>query len=195
MKWVYRLGWLLFRAYFFVWYRVRVEGVENVPATGPVLLCANHISNLDPPLVGAMLQRPVVFMAKASLFDIPILGAIIRRHLDAFPVQRGTADRAALRQSLHVLEEGRVLGIFPEGTRSKTGELGQARAGIGFIASKSGAPVVPVGIAGHYRFRGQITVRFGKPIDPAAVVGESRDRELVADTIWSAVSDLVESRL
>jgi 1-acyl-sn-glycerol-3-phosphate acyltransferase len=195
MNWLYRLGWYLVRAFFFGWFGVKVEGVENVPPTGPVLLCANHISNLDPPLLGAMIPRPISFMAKASLFKVPVLGLVISRYLGAFPVQRGTADRAALRTALQILAEGRVFGIFPEGTRSKTGELGQARTGVAFIAMKSGAPVVPVAISGPYRFRRGPVVRIGKPLDlsKAADAEGNLEREAVAEYIWQSIAELLET--
>jgi 1-acyl-sn-glycerol-3-phosphate acyltransferase len=128
------------------------------------MICANHISNLDPPLVGCAMQRKIHFMAKEELFKIPILAPIIRT-LGAFPVKRGGGDHQALKTSIQLLKNGQVLGIFPEGTRSKTGELGKAHSGAALIALKANSPVVPVAIIGSYRLFRSIKVIFGKPID------------------------------
>lgn len=94
-------------------YRIQVIGIEHFPKDGGVLLCANHIDNLDPPIVGITAPRPVHFMAKAELFSVPVLGRIVR-NLNAFPVKRGMSDREALRKGLSILKEGKVLGLFPE---------------------------------------------------------------------------------
>lgn len=194
MNLLYRIGWLLSRAVLFTWCRVRIYGEENIPATGGVLLCANHIHNLDPPMLGAAIHRPIAFMAKESLFRVPILGYLVRK-VGAFPVQRGAADRAALRTSLQILEEGKVFGIFPEGTRSKTGELGRAHAGVAFIALRSKAAVVPVGISGGYGFQRKLTIRIGKPLDLAlaADADGKLDRDQVTDYIMQTVAALAES--
>ena len=131
-------------------YRIETKGLENIPKEGAVLLCANHIHNLDPPLVGITMKRPVVFMAKEELFKVPILGKIVRK-ANAFPIKRGKADREAIRIGLKTLREGKVLGIFPEGTRSRTGELGKGLSGVGFFALRSDATVIPCAIIGPYK--------------------------------------------
>ncbi|WAA13774.1 lysophospholipid acyltransferase family protein [Fervidibacillus halotolerans] len=145
-------------------YRIEAIGVENIPKEGSVLLCANHISNLDPVALGITCPRPVIYMAKEELFRVPILKGIIKK-LYAFPVKRGKADREALRKGLETLKSERILGIFPEGTRSKTGEIGKGLAGAGFFALKSDATVVPAAIIGPYRPFRKVKVVYGKPID------------------------------
>ncbi len=144
--------------------RFDVVGIENFPKDGGVLLCTNHIENLDPPVVGITAPRPVHFMAKEELFSVPVLGKIIS-NVHAFPVKRGFNDREALRKGLSVLKEGHVLGLFPEGTRSKTGELGKGMAGAGFFALRSNAAVVPCAIIGPYKPFKRLKVVYGKPID------------------------------
>ncbi len=114
-----------FRLIFYTLFRTRVYGRENIPAEGAVILAANHASNIDPPLMASLIERPVSYMAKIELFENPIFGAAIRR-CHAFPVKRGESDRGAIKAAVTVLKEGRVLGLFPEGTRSKTGELQKA---------------------------------------------------------------------
>lgn len=132
---------IIFAVIFQLLFRAKTYGKENLPAEGPVILAANHMSNWDPPLLATFLPRPVSYMAKIELFEHPIFGAAIRR-CHAFPVKRGAADRGAIKAAVNVLRQGRVLGLFPEGTRSKDGKLHKAEAGVGLLAAMSGAPVV-----------------------------------------------------
>ncbi|MCL4425061.1 MAG: 1-acyl-sn-glycerol-3-phosphate acyltransferase [Firmicutes bacterium] len=150
---------LFFHLFFLGW---KAEGLANLPQEGAVILYSNHISWWDPPLVGCVVKRPVCFMAKEELFRIPIIGQVLPL-LGAFPVRRGTADRAAIRRALEILKEGRVLGIFPEGTRSKSGQLQKAEPGTALLAIKSRASLVPVAILGPYRPFRPIRVRIGQP--------------------------------
>lgn len=154
----------LFRLFFKTFFFWKIEGAENIPVSGPLIVCSNHISLLDPPLIGSSIQRQVFFMAKEELFHIPVLSFLIRR-FGAFPVKRGAGDRSALRTSLEVLNRGDILGIFPEGTRSKTGQLGEAHPGVSLFAIKGNAMVVPAAIIGPYRMFRPIRVIFGKPMD------------------------------
>ena len=135
--------------------------------SGPVVLACNHISLLDPPVLGTAAPRKVKFMAKAELF-VPVLGTIYKL-LGAFPVRRGGNDKAAIKYGIDLLKSGGVLAIFPEGTRSKTGELGKAAPGALMMASKSLAPIVPACVVGTDVKRcgklwPKVSVRFGKPI-------------------------------
>ncbi|MDQ0232942.1 lysophospholipid acyltransferase family protein [Metabacillus malikii] len=145
-------------------YRVKVEGIENFPKEGGVFLCANHISNFDPPIVGITAPRQVLFMAKAELFKIPVLKTLLK-DFGTFPVNRGGSDREALRTGLKILKEGNVLGFFPEGTRSKNGELGKGQSGAGFFALRSNAAVVPCAIVGPYKPFHTLRVIYGNPIN------------------------------
>jgi len=145
-------------------YRIETIGQENIPKEGSVLLCSNHISNFDPIVVGITTPRPVHFMAKEELFQVPLLGKLVP-YLNAFPVKRGMSDREALRKGLGILKEDRVLGLFPEGTRSKTGELGEGLAGAGFFATRSEALIVPCAVIGPYKALNKLKVVYGKPVD------------------------------
>src|SRR5712692_4334720 len=180
--------WIM-RALFTVFFRVlgawEVRGQENVPRQGAVLIAPNHLSFLDPPLIGCALRRPGWFMAKAELFNIPGFAWLIRG-MHAYPVRRGVVDRAALKRTLEYLKEGELVCVFPEGTRSARGELGPIEIGIGMLALKSGAPIVPVGIRGTDQrlprdakrlHRAKIRVQFGRPL-AVSVGSEGRaDRE------------------
>ena len=127
----------------------RVEGTENVPAAGPLLVVANHFSFVDPPLLAASISRPMTFVAKAELWEATP-ARLFCQAIRMLPIRRGEADRTALRGALRVLEAGRALAFFPEGTRGKepVKRLKQAHDGIAFLARLSGAPVLPVGIYG-----------------------------------------------
>ncbi|HKW94759.1 MAG TPA: lysophospholipid acyltransferase family protein [Methylomirabilota bacterium] len=131
-----------------LFFRLEVESPGLVPATGPVLIVSNHVSVLDPPLVGASAPRSLHFMAKEELFRIPLLGSLIRA-LNARPVRRDGSDMRALKAALALLQEGRALLVFPEGTRGVEGQpLRDGKAGVGMLAVLSGAPVVPVFVSG-----------------------------------------------
>ncbi|RBP89576.1 1-acyl-sn-glycerol-3-phosphate acyltransferase [Cytobacillus firmus] len=172
-------------------YRFEVIGRENFPAEGGVLLCSNHIDNLDPPVVGINAPRPVYFMAKEELFKVPVLGKILP-DLNAFPVKRGMSDREALRKGLGILKEGNVLGLFPEGTRSKTGQLGKGLAGAGFFALRSEAHVVPCAIIGPYKAFSKLKVVYGKPIDMKELREKKVSAEETTEMIMSEIRKLIE---
>lgn len=146
----------------------KVEGLEHLPADGAVIVAANHVSNWDPIMIALAINRPVHFMGKAELFNHKILGRLLTA-FNAFQVKRGSADRQAIKHALKILEEGKVLGIFPEGTRNKTGHEIKARTGIAFIALRSRTAILPVACIGTDRifplgwFR-PLTVRVGELI-------------------------------
>lgn len=184
-------------------FRLRGRGQEHVPAAGPVLLVANHSSVLDPPLVGSVTPRPLSFLAKAELFEIPLFGALIRR-LNARPVRREGADPAALRLGLKILEAGGVLLVFPEGTRGDESTLRPAKPGAGMLAVLSGAPVVPVYIEGSGRAwpRGRswprparVTVTFGPRLQFAAGANTSRKElyEAASRAMMAAIARLKDA--
>jgi 1-acyl-sn-glycerol-3-phosphate acyltransferase len=151
------------------WFGLRVRGTEHIPASGAALIVSNHQSILDPPIVGGAVPRQIYFLAKAELFRIPLFGRLIRA-LHARPVRREGSDMRALRTAAQLLEEGKALLIFPEGTRSLTGRLGEAKAGVGMLAVTSGVPVVPAYVSGSLEAlpkgrawprRSRVSVSFG----------------------------------
>ncbi|MDR0139822.1 lysophospholipid acyltransferase family protein [Metabacillus idriensis] len=176
---------------FFPLYRVEVKGKEHFPKEGAVLLCSNHIDNLDPPTVGISAPRQVHFMAKEELFRVPILGGIVRK-VGSFPVKRGMSDREALRNGLNVLKEGGVLGLFPEGTRSKDGQLGKGLAGAGFFALRSNALVVPCAVIGTYKPFRKVKVFFGEPINLDPLRERKATAEEATELIMSKIAELLE---
>lgn len=183
---LYRLCRFLLRILFRLFNRWEVAGRDHVPEAGGVLLIANHTSYADPPIVGTACPRPVHFLAKAELFNIPLLSGLIRRTY-AFPVRRDGADRAALREAIRLLREGKVLLIFPEGTRSYDGRLKDLELGAAFIALSAQAQVVPLAIIGADRLlpRGKpvllpakLRVRFGPALDCSRFRGQPLSRQL-----------------
>lgn len=161
---LYRIAKLLCKIILLIFFRIEVLGKENFPNNGPVIVYSNHKSFWDPILIGCMLDRTVNFMAKIELFKNPIFGFILR-NLYAFPVNRGAPDRKAIRKALQVLKEGKVLGIFPEGTRSKDGMLKDPEPGIALFAIKTESlKLVPVAIKGNYKFFSKVQLIIGEPI-------------------------------
>jgi 1-acyl-sn-glycerol-3-phosphate acyltransferase len=188
--------------------RVRVEGVERLPRQGPLIIVANHLSNADPPLVVGWLTpalgRQMHILAKASLFVGP-LGPLLRSQ-GVTPVRAGGNDIEAFRAARAVLDRGDVLCIFPEGTRSRTGALGQPKPGVALLATRADVPVVPVGISGTDvflppdraipRFRAPITVRVGKPFDLGLDASLPRREAMnrASDEIMRRIAGLVDER-
>jgi 1-acyl-sn-glycerol-3-phosphate acyltransferase len=181
-------------------YRARAAGAPQVPASGPAIIAPNHFSALDHFFVAMYLRRRVRFMAKSQLFRGP-LGPILT-HAGAFPVRRGHHDEQAMATALGILERGGVVVLYPEGGRSRTGEIAaHARPGVGRLALQSGAPVVPVAIQGSERARNwkrlqfpQVTVRYGAPrcyeLSPGDRVPSHEREQAIADEILGAVRQL-----
>ncbi|WP_050180739.1 lysophospholipid acyltransferase family protein [Domibacillus robiginosus] len=172
-------------------YRIHIKGLEHFPKEGGVLLCANHIDNLDPPIVGITSKRPVRFMGKEELFKKKWMGKLMKE-LNVFPVKRGMSDREAIRTGLKILKEGQVLGLFPEGTRSKTGELGKGLAGAGFFALRTDAAVVPCAIIGPYKLGKPLQVVYGPPVDMAALRERKASAEEATEAIMEAIGTLIK---
>lgn len=124
-----------------------IEGQDNVPRDGAVIVASNHLNNADPPVVARAMGRPPIFMAKKQMLDIPIIGLAFRAW-GAFPVRRGEADLSALRNAIALVERGEMLLMFPEGTRSRTAKLTKGHPGTALIALRTGALVLPVAIIG-----------------------------------------------
>lgn len=162
----YRFAKWLVRLYANLAFRLTVTGLEHLPRSGAVIVASNHVTGWDPPLLGIVLPRPIHYMAKEELFRNKLFGAVLRA-LGAFPVRRCASDISAVKQSLKLLREGKVFGIFVEGTRSQSGELLEAKGGAAMFAVKTRAPVVPCHItAGPKGGRRRIDIRLGPPIEP-----------------------------
>jgi 1-acyl-sn-glycerol-3-phosphate acyltransferase len=183
MTFCYRCGWLFFRAVFAGYFGWRVFNPERVPLAGPVILAPNHASYIDPPLVGAGVRRQISFLARDTIFHVPVLAAILRSW-EVVPVDRDGGTGRGLKQILQRLEQGGAVILFPEGTRSRHGELNPARSGIGLTVIKSGAPVVPARVFGtreafgphHFLPRPRrVAVKYGRALRFEALRAEAAD--------------------
>jgi 1-acyl-sn-glycerol-3-phosphate acyltransferase len=188
----YLLG-VIFRLLF----NMRVIGRENLPASGGAIIAANHISLLDPPVLGvAASPRVLHFMAKKELFANQLFAWLIAK-LHAFPVNRGAPDRVAIRKAMSLLERGEFVAIFPEGTRSKTGILGQPEPGVALIAAKTGSPIVPVAVLGTNKVRfgleqPSFSVAFGRPVIPEPGKTDRESLEKLNASVMTAIAELLE---
>lgn len=182
----------LARVVFSTWFRVKADGKEHVPPDGPVIVCCNHLSFWDPVIVGYVLPRKARYMAKAELFQIPLLRPLITK-LGAFPVKRGGVSKESIRLSLELLENGETLLIFPEGTRNPDG-TSAAKRGAVHLAFKTGATIVPAAISGTYRPFSKIAVRIGEPVDLDELreKGTTEAQLEATETIMQAIRRLLE---
>ena len=181
----YDMSKVLLRVSFGLAYGLKVTGQSHVPRTGPFVLASNHLSFLDPPLLGAACPRRLRFMARSDLFRHPVLGWYLRQ-VNVMPLQRGEADIGAVRLALDYLRRGDAVALFPEGTRQLSGTLGTAKRGVGLLATLAKVPIVPVFVRGTFdalppHAKGlqpaKIRVAFGEPI--------SYNKSLVLPTVQS----------
>lgn len=197
--WTYMLVRIVLTIPTLLIYRLRAIGVENVPKQGPLVLAPNHFSHMDHFFVGVYLRRKVRFMAKSQLFGPPVL-TYIYKHGGVFPVRRGHHDEEAFETVRRLIEQGEMLLVYAEGGRSRSGELGQPKPGIGRIALESGVPIVPVAIHGSERVRSwkrlrfpRVTIQFGEPVSFPVEEEPSRERQLeIAGEIFARVRELYE---
>jgi 1-acyl-sn-glycerol-3-phosphate acyltransferase len=196
--WLYRTGWVLVRGFARLVWRLEVQGASNVPLEGGVIIAPNHLSLLDPPLIGCACPRELRYLAKAELFRNRLFARFIRR-LGAFPVERGTADVGAIKTALQFLKDGRAVIIFIEGTRGTGKYLLPPTPGVTLLARQSGAPVVPTAIVGSEQawpkgsklpHRAQVKVAFGAPVRYQELFGARTDREA-----RDAFSELIMERI
>jgi 1-acyl-sn-glycerol-3-phosphate acyltransferase len=187
--------------------RPKVVGEENVPASGPAILASNHLSFIDSLYLPLMIERPVVFPAKAEYFSAkgPLgrLWAAYLRSTNQLEMDRGgaRAAQATLEAALEILRAGELFGFYPEGTRSPDGRLYRGRSGIGWLALNSGAPVIPVAMMGTRKMLPpgaplprptKVEIRIGKPLEFGHLAGEppARARRFVADEVMQAIREL-----
>ena len=200
VHWVYLVCYPLVKLGFILLSRYRVKGKENVPHKGPVLVVANHMTNLDGPLLSVSVGRYLRFMAKEELFNWRLAGYFMRG-LGTFPVQRGRLDREALRTAEKVLAGGGALAVFPEGQRSRSHKLQHASAGAAMIALRYRVPILPVGITGTEQVSGigsvfrrpRVTVSFGPPFYLPATGGKP-DRAQCTHDIMEHIAEVLPAQ-
>ena len=177
---LWKVGRVICRIYTSFFFDLKVYGAEHVPPTGGVLMVSNHQSYLDPVLVAVKLHRPMSYLAKSELFRNRFLNWLIRS-LNAFPVRQGKGDVGAIKETIRRLHEGHLLNIYPEGSRTQTGELGPIEPGVGLVVRRANVPVVPAVIYGsfnawppHRKFprSAPIRVMYGPPLQVEGLKGE-----------------------
>jgi len=197
--WVYKASWTLCLVLWKIFFRQEFLERENIPATGHFILAVNHTSFLDPVCAGLGTSRPDLhFLARSSLFAVPILGAWMKK-VNVIPVNREQADRKSLSQVIKTLQNGHGILMFPEGTRSKNGQIGAGKPGIGFIAYHSKAPVVPAYIEGSVRALSRhsrvirpvkIRTKYGKPVQLDDLYSRQDSRE-----VYQAISNRIMEKI
>jgi 1-acyl-sn-glycerol-3-phosphate acyltransferase len=187
----------LVRVAFHLWFNFRIEGAENIPQEGGIVIASNHRSFADPVSITIPMKKPLKYMARDTLFKNKIVALFIKI-LGAFPVKRDAASTELFKICDDILKSGKNLVIFPEGTRQYENKVGPGKAGVAMIAARSGADVLPCGIVFEGKklhFRSKMTIRFGKIIkaEEIAVSGSSsKEMRLVRDRIMGAIKELVE---
>ncbi|MEA3337625.1 MAG: lysophospholipid acyltransferase family protein [Chloroflexota bacterium] len=181
--------------------RLEVRGGEKIPTSGPFLFVSNHLHVLDPPIGFLLLDRPITFLVASTWESTFGLGHFLRWTESAIPVDRGGADRKAMGAAVKVLKGGGALAIAPEGTRSKTGGLQQGHPGVAYLASRTGVPIVPVGISGQEKAfatlrrlrRPRIIVEVGEPFVLPGSPNRAKGEQLEAytDQIMYRIAELL----
>lgn len=195
----YRFGTLVIRLILRINGGLDVRGIDNIPLEGGGIIASNHISYLDPPLISAVLPRRVTFIARRGLFDIPLLGWFIKHY--AFPIDREKTRPSTIKEAVRRLNNGELIVIFPEGRRSDTGELLEARQGIGMIATRSNVPVIPALIIGSNKAlpvgakwikRAKISIIFDRPIYYSSTIEGGVSRHLLYEETSKRIMSVIK---
>ena len=184
----------LVKIYYKFMFRMDIQGEEHIPTEGGVVLCCNHMSNLDPTTMAAFVKRPVRYIAKKELFEKRWSAKLVSS-LGAFPVDRQTTDMKALKTAIKLLKNGEALGIFAEGTRVKEGEAKAAKAGVALFALKGEAPIVPICISSKYKFRSIVHIRYGEPIYLDEYKGQKVTTEMMEEITEKVMEKVREMRV
>jgi 1-acyl-sn-glycerol-3-phosphate acyltransferase len=201
-NWVWLTIQIILRNVFGFWLQYRARGIQRIPESGGALLLSNHLSFIDPLLIGLPLQRPVSYLARDTLFPVPVIGWILR-HTYVMPLSRDTGGAAGIRETVRRLEEGFLVGVFPEGTRSKDGSMGVLKPGFAALVRRTELPIYPVGIAGANRALGRgslllkphsVRVVFGNPL-PAEKIAELKQRGREAELVETVRAHIAACQL
>ena len=180
----------LIRMFCYIVFRVGKIGKENVPRTGAYIMCANHTSNWDPPIIVACTNRKMHIMAKAELFKNKFICWFAEKCW-VFPVKRGGKDIESMKHSLKVLKNGEMLMLFPEGTRNGMSKNGKAQNGAAFMALRTGVPVIPVGIIGDMKPFHKVTLNYGKPLDFSEYKSNKPEKEVLEKVSQEIMDNII----
>jgi 1-acyl-sn-glycerol-3-phosphate acyltransferase len=193
----YRLvKWLIIHPILYTYFRGQIYGAEKIPQSGSYIVVCNHASNLDPPILGAAISRPISFMAKEELFRVPILKTAIAL-CGAYPVKRDAGDLAAIKSAIKSIDRGWLSGIFLGGTRTNDGRISDPKLGAALIAAKKQIPLIPASIWGTQKSQKSpniwlptpITVRFGDLIPPPRS-SKKEDLQTVTEQCAKAINKM-----
>ena len=190
----YKFFKILCRIWFGKILKTDVIGAENIPKDGSFILAANHVSNWDPPFLGTFIDRDINYMGKEELFKNPIMAKICRL-LHVFPVKRGAADKSAIKTAIKILKDGKCFGIFPEGTRSKTGKLGKAESGVSLIAAMTKSKIIPAAIVNTEKIFSsekkfpRLAVIYGKPMKFS---GSTKDKDALENFAQEIMNEIAK---
>lgn len=184
---IYWTIWWSLKVFFQLRFSFQVKQTRKLDYKGPLLVAANHVTNWDPFVIHASIPVHMAFMAKEELFKIPVLGWIMK-HEKAISVRRGAADRQAIRDALEALKNNRILGIFPEGTRSPNGSLRKFQPGMTMLAVKAQSPVLPVWL--DWSRKGKVTVIHGELLFPPDVNSTREEQEAFTERVKFAMLEL-----
>ena len=176
--------------WFKLFYRLEINGGENIPKEGPLIFCGNHRSYIDPPLIVATAKRDIKFLAKEELYKNKFL-AFLGWAFEAIPVKRDEKDIAAIKSSLKDLKEGKCIALFPEGTRNGLEKGEKVKDGVAFFAVRSGAKVIPCGIKGGTKELRKLTINYGKPLDYSEYKG-SKDKDILDKITKEIMDNIIE---
>jgi 1-acyl-sn-glycerol-3-phosphate acyltransferase len=188
--------WSIVSPLFHTYFRGRIYGAENVPKQGRLLVASNHASDFDPVLLSCAVRRPVAYMAKEELFQVPVLKQAITAY-GAYPVKRGTGDRAAMKAAMASIESGWATGVFLDGTRTEDGRIADPKLGAAWIAAKTNSPLIPVSLwgtheilkAGKFPRPVPLTIRIGEVID-APKTSDRAELEAITQQCANAIHAL-----
>lgn len=173
-----------------IYYRAEIIGLENVPKNQPLIICGNHRTYLDPPLIVATAKRDMRFLAKEELYKNKFLAAL-GWVFEAIPVKRDEKDVTAIKESLKALKNGQCIALFPEGTRNGLEKGQKAKDGVAFFAIRSGAKVLPCGIKGGDKNNRKVTIKYGKPLDFSKYKG-TKDKEILDNITNEIMQNIIE---
>ena len=174
-------------------FRIRITGVENIPADGGCMICANHISAWDPVVLICCMPRRIAFVSKEEMKSVPVIGWLLTKVGVVF-IKRGSGDIGAIRACLKGIEEGKAIGIFPTGTRERILPDAKPKSGATLIAAKSGTKVVPVGINATYKLFSKITINISEPMDFAEYKGVKLNQEMLESKTNEIYDKIIENR-
>ena len=173
-----------------IYYRAEIIGLENVPQNEPLIICGNHRTYLDPPLIVATAKRDMRFLAKEELYKNKFLAAL-GWVFEAIPVKRDEKDVTAIKESLKALKNGQCIALFPEGTRNGLEKGQKAKDGVAFFAIRSGAKVLPCGIKGGDKNNRKVTIKYGKPLDFSKYKG-TKDKEILDNITNEIMQNIIK---